>query len=107
MIKQRVVFRIETFPGNGPTRNRQELLAILPDMERERNGAYQAWSSREGFVVAQRKYIWDKTKPCPKDAFPDEKARVLDMYAHPEKYPWKDDEPIELVERQRITSLSF
>ncbi len=46
MIKQRVVFRIETFPGDAPAKSRQGLLAILPDMEREKDGSYQAWSWR-------------------------------------------------------------
>lgn len=106
MMKQRVVFRIETFPGDGPLASWQEILAVMPDMERDRDGSYQAWSSREGFVTAQRAYIWAKTKPCPKDAFLELKASFLDMYAHPEKYPWKDDEPIEFVERQRINTTS-
>ena len=106
MKKQRVIFRIETFPGDAPLTSRQEILAVMPDMECGKDGSYQAWSSREGFVTAQRAYIWDKTKPCPKDAFLEFKAAFLDMYAHPEKYPWKYDEPIEFVERQRINTTS-
>lgn len=106
MKKQRVIFRIETFPGSAPLASRQEILAVMPDMERERDGSYQVWSSREGFTTAQRAYIWDKTKPCPKDAFLEQKSSFLDMYAHPENYPWKYDEPIEFVERQRINATS-
>lgn len=106
MKKQRVVFRIETFPGDAPLASRQELLAVMPDMEREKDGSFQAWSSREGFVTVQRGYMQTKTKPCPKNAYTEFKTKFFDMYAHPENYPWKDDEPIEFVERQRINTTS-